>query len=336
MNKKWIYISAAALVVAGLAAAGIFMYNKNNNNDYVAKVGTEKITKTEYTLFWNSTKLYMEKQWGITDLNQNIGTDKAIDVAKNMAFDKAVELEIETAKAKQNNIALEKKDEDEIKTYFDEIVKNYGTKADAEKEITKQLGVNMDQYMEISKQIKLSEKFRQAEQSKIQVTEEEMKKHYEEDKTEHEKVTVRHILVSIKDKDNKDLPADKQKEVEKKANDILAKVKAGEDFAALAKQYSEDPGSKDTGGEYTFAKNGQMVKEFEDWAFSAKAGDVGIVKTQFGYHIMKFEKKSTFEDAKQEIKAEMQSKKYLDTLAQWKKDAQYSVTKNQPIIDSFK
>jgi len=54
------------------------------------------------------------------------------------------------------------------------------------------------------------------------------------------------------------LPIEKQEEAKKKAEEILLKVKAGEDFASLAKQYSEDPGSKDTGGEYTFSK-GQMV-----------------------------------------------------------------------------
>jgi parvulin-like peptidyl-prolyl isomerase len=68
---------------------------------------------------------------------------------------------------------------------------------------------------------------------------------------------------------------------------LLKRARAGEDFAKLAKEYSEDPGSKDKGGEYTFPK-GQMVPEFEATAFSLKTNEISdIVTTQYGYHIIK-------------------------------------------------
>jgi parvulin-like peptidyl-prolyl isomerase len=68
-------------------------------------------------------------------------------------------------------------------------------------------------------------------------------------------------------------------------------VRAGEDFAKLAKKYSDDPGSKDNGGEYTFPR-GKMVPEFEAAAFSLKTNEVSdIVTTQFGYHIIKLSEK---------------------------------------------
>ena len=69
----------------------------------------------------------------------------------------------------------------------------------------------------------------------------------------------------------------------------MAKAKAGEDFAELAKTYTDDPGSKENGGEYTFGR-GEMVKEFEDTAFALKPGEIsGLVETTFGYHIIKLE-----------------------------------------------
>ena len=97
-----------------------------------------------------------------------------------------------------------------------------------------------------------------------------------------------------------------QAEAKKKAEEILAKARAGEDFAELARTYSEDPGSKAKGGEYTFPR-GRMVKPFEDTAFSLEPGQISdLVKTQFGYHIIKLSEKipaktQTFDDVKADI-----------------------------------
>jgi peptidyl-prolyl cis-trans isomerase D len=95
-----------------------------------------------------------------------------------------------------------------------------------------------------------------------------------------EQVKVRHILVMTQGKP----PADEPK-LKAKAEDLLKQVRAGADFAKLAKENSEDPGSKDKGGEYLVQRNGQMVKEFEDAAFTLKPGQSDIVKTAYGYHV---------------------------------------------------
>lgn len=91
-----------------------------------------------------------------------------------------------------------------------------------------------------------------------------------------EQVRARHILVA-------DL---------KTANEVLAKLKAGGSWDALAKQYSTDPASKDKGGELGFFGKGQMVPQFQDAAFNAKVGQiVGPIKSPFGYHIIQVEEK---------------------------------------------
>ena len=73
---------------------------------------------------------------------------------------------------------------------------------------------------------------------------------------------------------------------EKDANNILARLQKGEDFAALAKRFSKCP-SKSKGGDLGFFRRGDMVKEFDEAAFAAPVGTpVGPVKTEFGYHII--------------------------------------------------
>ena len=95
-----------------------------------------------------------------------------------------------------------------------------------------------------------------------------------------ERVRASHILLNTGGKD--------EAAVRKQAEELLAKIKAGADFAALAKQYSEDPGSKEKGGDLDFFPRGQMVAEFEQSAFTLKPGEVsGLVKTQYGFHIIK-------------------------------------------------
>ena len=77
-----------------------------------------------------------------------------------------------------------------------------------------------------------------------------------------------------------------------KAESILKQLQAGGNWADLAKKNSDDPGSKDSGGELGFAQRGRMVPEFDNAIFTQKIGDIKIVKTQFGYHIVQVEERT--------------------------------------------
>jgi parvulin-like peptidyl-prolyl isomerase len=122
---------------------------------------------------------------------------------------------------------------------------------------------------------------------KVTVSEDEMKTYYETNQDKFmtpEAVRARHILIRA------DRTA--SEEDKKKAEDILKRIKAGEDFAKLASDLSDDPGSKPRGGDPGFFQRGRMVKPFEEAAFALKPGEVsGIVESPFGYHIIKVEER---------------------------------------------
>ena len=99
-----------------------------------------------------------------------------------------------------------------------------------------------------------------------------------------DEVHARHILLNTAGKD--------EAAVRKQAEELLAQVKGGADFAALAQKVSEDQGSKANGGDLGFFGRGRMVPEFENAAFAMEPGQISdLVKSQFGFHIIKVEEK---------------------------------------------
>jgi peptidyl-prolyl cis-trans isomerase D len=104
-----------------------------------------------------------------------------------------------------------------------------------------------------------------------------------------EQARARHILIQVAS--GADAKTDAAAKA--KADDVLKQLKAGGKWDEIAKKYSDDPGSKDSGGELGFAQRGRMVPEFDKAIFSQPINDIEIVKSQFGYHIVQVEERTT-------------------------------------------
>ena len=145
---------------------------------------------------------------------------------------------------------------------------------------------------------------------KVTVSDDEVKTYYDSHKDEfktQEMVKARHILVRVENAASED----EKKKAKDKAEMYLKKIMDGEDFAKMAAEVSDDPGSKAKGGDLGFFPKGRMVKSFEDAAFALKPGETsGIVETQFGFHIIKVEDKKeptieSFDAVKERIKQKL-------------------------------
>ncbi|BBE73829.1 peptidylprolyl isomerase [Oharaeibacter diazotrophicus] len=151
-------------------------------------------------------------------------------------------------------------------------------------------------------------------EDKIQasVTDADLKARYEKDLANYtppEEVHARHILVKT----------------EEEANQVIKDIAGGKDFAAVAKEKSEDPGSKENGGDLGFFTKGQMVPDFETAAFGLKPGEMTTkpVKTDFGWHVIKVEERRsqpvpTFEDVKAQVTEVVQREKFQAALTELK------------------
>ena len=164
---------------------------------------------------------------------------------------------------------------------------------------------------------------------KVQISDEESKAFYDTNPQrfqQPERVKASHILIKV----DEGATEEKKAEARKKIKEVQQKVQNGEDFAELAKTYSEGP-SAPKGGDLDFFGRGQMVKPFEDAAFSLKPNETSdIVETKFGYHLIKVvdkqpAKKVAYADVKERIDKHLKDQKlrterqlYFDKL---KKDA---------------
>ncbi|MGH9351563.1 MAG: peptidylprolyl isomerase [Terriglobia bacterium] len=159
-----------------------------------------------------------------------------------------------------------------------------------------------------------------AVKSKIEITDAQLQNYYAQHVTDYQvpdEVKVAHILL----KTTGETPQQEQQTLQL-AQKVLAQVKAGGNFADLAKKYSQDAGSAQNGGELGWIKRGQTVKAFEDAAFSMKPGEISnLVKTEYGYHIIKVEDKQTAHlQPFAEVKASIQAALEKQTLQQAQND----------------
>jgi parvulin-like peptidyl-prolyl isomerase len=166
-------------------------------------------------------------------------------------------------------------------------------------------------YEEIGKNIKLDEA--------------DVRKYYEAHKAEFEQVRARHILIRVQGSPAPVRPGQKdltEAEALAKAQDLRKRIQAGEDFAQLARQESDDTGSAAKGGDLGFFHHGQMVPSFEQAAFALQPGEIGEpVKSPFGYHVIKVEAKESksFEDVRPELERRMRPEQAQKTLEELQK-----------------
>lgn len=184
---------------------------------------------------------------------------------------------------------------------------------------------NLDKSPEVTKQLELmrenlvaTEELKKIE-SAITVTDAELKKAYDDNKKDYQQVKARHILIAFKgspaaQKGKKPLT---DAEAKAKAEELRKKLVAGADFAEMAKKESDDVESGKNGGDLGAFGHGQMVPEFEQAAFNAKPGEITpVVKTQFGYHIIKVDEKvsTPFDTVKANLDKTIRQKKVKDLL----------------------
>lgn len=301
-----------ALALTAGAFGGCSLRKEADKSRELASVNSSKITENALNTRVNIFKIFYGPSVESADTKEKI-LDQLVEEA--LLVQEAARLKVKVS-------------QDEVNKEFEEFRKTlenqFGSKEKMDTEIAN-LKLSMDDLRAFIERYLVLQAVYKKVTEKIDVPVEDMQKYYEEHKDdfkEEESVQARHILVS------------KKEDAEK----ILAELKAGADFVELAKKYSQDPGSKDNGGDLGKFGRHDMVEEFGKVAFSLAPGTISdIVKTDFGYHIIRVEakypeKQLTFDEVKDQIKEIMLEEKRSQEFDKYLKDLQAKAKINRSKI----
>jgi foldase protein PrsA len=305
--RRLISLFAVLVMVAGLGAACGGSGSSSLPSGVIAQVGGEDITRAQLDTLLEQAKVgfkLQKRKWptaGTSEYQQLQGQAVTYLVQRTEFAQKAKEMGITVTDAQVEQRLAKLKRERGWKTdkaYQAALKKQNYTDAQVRADLRASL---------------ISEAIYKRLVTDVRVTDKEIKDYYDENVTQYtrqESRVVRHILVASK----------------ATADRIYQQVKNGGDFAALAKKYSTDRGTKSNGGKFTVAK-GQAVPEFEKVAFGLKTGELAKpVHTQFGWHVIeavgpvKPAKVAPLKDVEKMIESTLKDQKRSQVVSQWQAD----------------
>ena len=302
-------IAVLAALALGVAAAGCGGDDDDSAStdvpaDAIAVVGDREVPKSEYDRLLSQAQATYEAR------EQDFpaaGTPEFAQLRNALVRSLVEQAEFEIA-AEELDVTVT---DEELDKRLDELKQQFfdGDEQKYQDELEKQ-GLTEEQVLKDLRTRMLSEKIFEKVTSEVKVSDADIEAYYEENKAQFEQPAsreVRHILVKSK----------------AKADAIHAQLEDGGNFAKLAKQYSQDPASKNDGGKFT-AQKGATVAQFDKVAFELKTGELSEpVKTQFGWHIIEavgdVQEASTqsLDDVKEQISTTMLEEKKNTRINEW-------------------
>jgi foldase protein PrsA len=318
-KKSRLLLVSLALILLTVLLTACNMVRVNpevDNKTVVAKISGEEIKKEEFNKMFNIFKTQYEQQFGTEVWDQEVEGRKFGDIAREKLLDMLIDEKLQLKRAADLGIVTT---DDEVNKEI-ENARKYFDSEEKFNEFLKGQGIDLEYFKGSVKKDLTINKLIDKLTENIAVTDEELKDYYDTHQDEFTSVKASHILLDTKEE----------------AEKMLARVKAGEDFAELAKQYSKDPSAKENSGDLDYFRHGDMVEPFEKAAFALKPGEISeIVQTDFGFHIIKVEdsKLDRLEDVKELLRGNMlyekKSLEYGKQLEEMRKNAEIEkFTKN--------
>ncbi len=308
-------IKALVVLILVMASSLTWAAEKKAPGDKVAVVNGVTISKETY-----------DRELNFFVRRAAPGGQKIPDVQmaqmKNDVLESLIDRELLYQESQKKGIQVKS---EAVSDQLQKIQQRYPSKEEFNKLLSNMGLTESDVQMQIARGMAIQELIDKEVTEKIKVSDEETRSFYDKNPQlfqQPEQVKASHILIKVE----ANAPDDQKTEARKKIEAVQQKVQKGEDFAALAKTYSEGP-SGPRGGDLGYFKRGQMVKPFEEAAFSLKTNETSeIVETRFGYHLIKVNdkkpaKKMTYAEVKDRLndhlkkqKTDSETSAYIETL----------------------
>ena len=308
--KKIVLMGLTILISTNMVACSNKTVAKINDVD----VSKEEYKKTEEFLYATG---YVEKN------------EKNSDKVNNDILSFIIDNEVAYQEAQKENIKVKDSDVNEKVEQLKETLENNTSY----KEKLESAGITEDFLKEQVKKDLTVAKYKENFIKDIKVTDKEMEAYYNNNKDQFnvKEVKASQILISTLDEDNKEVSKEQKEKLKEKVQSILDKVNNNEDFASLAKKYSDDKNSGKDGGDLGyFAKNEKNI-EFTKEVFKLDTNQVSnLIETPYGYHIVKVTDKTTvtksLEDSKDDIKTKILNEKYTKHIDSLYKKGKITIT----------
>lgn len=308
--KKIVLMGLTILISTNMVACSNKTVAKINDVD----VSKEEYKKTEEFLYATG---YVEKN------------EKNSDKVNNDILSFIIDNEVAYQEAQKENIKVKDSDVNEKVEQLKETLENNTSY----KEKLESAGITENFLKEQVKKDLTVAKYKENFIKDIKVTDKEMEAYYNNNKDQFnvKEVKASQILISTLDEDNKEVSKEQKEKLKEKAQSILDKVNNNEDFASLAKKYSDDKNSGKDGGDLGyFAKNEKNI-EFTKEVFKLDINQVSnLIETPYGYHIVKVTDKTTvtksLEDSKDDIKTKILNEKYTKHIDSLYKKGKITIT----------
>jgi foldase protein PrsA len=321
------FVSLAAVIAVLMGASGCQLISKTPDGEkktVVAKVGNEKITKGEFDKEFAVVLKSIENQYGKDFANTKEGQD-LLKSQKEQYVDQMINNKLILQKGKELNVIPDDKTiDDKTNEMIDGYVKSVGGEDKFKEQVKQALDMSLEDYKKIVKETMkvqlIEEKLYENATKGVSVKDDEVKNYYNEN------------LYSYTEKPNKLYFSHILLNTEEEAKKVKKELDAGGNFAELAKKYSQDPGSKDNGGEYKEGlEYAKLDKAFLAGALTLPIGKISEpVKASYGYHLIKVNKKEEYtaksfdtvkEDIKNNLLGQKKGEKYSAVMEEWKKKA---------------
>jgi foldase protein PrsA len=268
-----------------------------NADAVVLTVEGEDITVSEALFYYYSVKLSYEDSYGEGVLATDMGDGTTLaDTVKEEALEEALKINLCAYVAKERGIVLDEETLAEAsenaqsiwEQFTQDVIDQYGFTLEGLEALLIDYDYVTILYDEISADVTIDEEQLDSDLSLLAAQDTYLSSILEYGVEEADvQIRARHILFATLDADNNPLSDEEIVTIKAEAEDVLARVEAGEDFATLVTEYSDDPGSIESGGEYTFGR-GDFVTEFEDASYAMEEPGLvdHLVETSYGFHII--------------------------------------------------
>lgn len=269
----------------------------NVKEGVIAKVNDEEITEEEFNIEFESFKGLYEKQLGKDAMSQREEDGRTREeVLRESVLEKMIMDKIIKNEAEKMNISVS---EEELNEKINEYVRATGGEEEF-KIYLEESDISKEFFRENLRKELLMNKHKKKIIEDLNISSEEAEEYFKNNKDDLILVKASHILVKTQEE----------------GEEVLNRLKGGEEFSKIAEEVSVDKQSSILGGDLGYITRGDRVLEFEEAAFSLNVGEISeIIKTEVGYHIIKVEnRKDTYESLKNDIGLLLKEDKYLSQI----------------------